>query len=358
MNSSSKGTSGVVDLGTVLTNLNDAINGLSEGNSNATRNDFIVAQYAGGGTSTKTYHRRSLAKIFAALNASDITTALGYTPYNATNPNGYTTNAGTVTSVKVGTTSYTPSSGVVSLPTYPTTLPASDVYAWAKASSKPSYTASEVSALPISGGTLTGTAKIEGIKGLEFNEAAGVSVDAYGNLKHKTPGSGNHWHIDKSDGTKVLSVYTDGTVKTLNGLKVDGSNSRVFGVLKGSNGDNVDIGWDWENKDGAGAYFRSSDYSGQQGDFGFFARKSDGTTVQLVGKPDGTLTWNGQGIVLNNDSRLTNSRPASDVYSWAKASSKPSYTLSEVGASMSVSAISANTSSSCSITGSSNSGKS
>lgn len=65
-----------------------------------------------------------------------------------TNDSGYTTNTGTVTSVKVGSTSYSPSSGVVSLPAYPTSLPASDVYSWAKASSKPSYTASEVSAVP------------------------------------------------------------------------------------------------------------------------------------------------------------------------------------------------------------------
>jgi hypothetical protein len=33
---------------------------------------------------------------------------------------GYTKNAGTVTQVKVGTTAYNPSSGVVSLPAYPT----------------------------------------------------------------------------------------------------------------------------------------------------------------------------------------------------------------------------------------------
>ena len=33
-----------------------------------------------------------------------------------------------------------------------------------------------------------------------------------------------------------------------------------------------------------------------------------------------------------NDSRLSNSRPASDVSSWAKASTKPTYTASEVGA--------------------------
>lgn len=50
--------------------------------------------------------------------------------------------------------------------------------------------------------------------------------------------------------------------------------------------------------------------------------------------------------------------PASDVYPWAKASTKPSYTASEVGISSGVQAITSNTSSSCSITGSSNDGKS
>lgn len=48
-----------------------------------------------------------------------------------------------VQSVKIGTTEYKSGTGVT-LPAYPTTLPASDVYAWAKASTKPSYTKSEV----------------------------------------------------------------------------------------------------------------------------------------------------------------------------------------------------------------------
>lgn len=56
-------------------------------------------------------------------------------------------NAGTVTSVKVGTATYNPTDGVVSLPAYPTTLPASDVYAWAK---KPALDASDVPTLAIS----------------------------------------------------------------------------------------------------------------------------------------------------------------------------------------------------------------
>lgn len=54
---------------------------------------------------------------------------------------------GSVDTVYIGSTEYAPdANGKVTLPTYPTTLPASDVYSWAKASTKPSYTASEVGA--------------------------------------------------------------------------------------------------------------------------------------------------------------------------------------------------------------------
>lgn len=51
-----------------------------------------------------------------------------------------------INKVNVGNTEYTPSDGTVSLPAYPTTLPASDVYSWAKEENKPSYTLSEVGA--------------------------------------------------------------------------------------------------------------------------------------------------------------------------------------------------------------------
>ena len=44
------------------------------------------------------------------------------------------------------------------------------------------------------------------------------------------------------------------------------------------------------------------------------------------------LTVGGSNVVTTTDSRLTNSRVASDVYPWAKASVKPAYTPSEVGA--------------------------
>ncbi len=49
-----------------------------------------------------------------------------------------------------------------------------------------------------------------------------------------------------------------------------------------------------------------------------------------------TNTWRPLGTTADtacagNDTRLSNARPASDVYSWAKASSKPSYTWNEIG---------------------------
>lgn len=72
----------------------------------------------------------------------------GYATQSWVTSQGYTTNIGTVTQVKVGTAAYNPSSGVVSLPAYPTTLPASDVYSWAKASTKPSYAWSEIGSKP------------------------------------------------------------------------------------------------------------------------------------------------------------------------------------------------------------------
>ena len=39
------------------------------------------------------------AGYITSITSSDVTTALGYTPYNSSNPNGYTSNVGTVTSV-------------------------------------------------------------------------------------------------------------------------------------------------------------------------------------------------------------------------------------------------------------------
>ena len=59
------------------------------------------------------------------------------------------------------------------------------------------------------------------------------------------------------------------------------------------------------------------------------------TDVPSGAKFTDTNTWRPLGTTADtacsgNDSRLSNARPASDVYAWAKASSKPSYSWSEI----------------------------
>ena len=128
---------------------------------------------------------------------------------------GYADSAGSANSVAWGNVSGRPSS-----------MPASDVYSWAKASSKPSYSWSEISGRPSS-----------------------------------LPANG-------------------GNASTVNGHTVNA---------------NVP----------AGAVFTDTN----------------------TWRPLGTT---GDTACAGNDSRLSNARPASDVYSWAKASSKPSYSWGEI----------------------------
>lgn len=122
-----------------INNLNARLIGIEEGAASMTYVDTAVAGIVNSAPTT-----------LDTLN--ELATALGNDPNFATT---VATQIGQkVDTVKVGTTNYTPTNGVVSLPAYPTTLPASDVSAWAKASTKPTYTATEVGA--ISGVTFNG----------------------------------------------------------------------------------------------------------------------------------------------------------------------------------------------------------
>lgn len=61
------------------------------------------------------------------------------------------------------------------------------------------------------------------------------------------------------------------------------------------------------------------------------ADKITSGTFAIARIPTGDSTSTSSDLVVKcNDSRLSNSRPASDVYAWAKASTKPSYNFSEI----------------------------
>ena len=139
----------------------------------------------------------TMAQVWSALgnstteqiNISHLTTALsGYNPtsnFKTINGNSIIgtgnitigSGGGTVTAVKVGTTTYNPSSGIVSLPAYPTSLPASDVSAWAKAASKPSYSWSEIGSKPAAAGGSTTPVYWTGSGFTECTSYASASVN-------------------------------------------------------------------------------------------------------------------------------------------------------------------------------------
>lgn len=78
------------------------------------------------------------------------------------------------------------------------------------------------------------------------------------------------------------------------GLTLDGNSEHTT----------VDIGWNYTNRDGAYLGLRSVDYSRKPGAFDIGARDGTNSCV-LTGKPDGTLSWGGQKILIQPTSDLT-----------------------------------------------------
>lgn len=126
-----------------------------------TKQDKLVS-----GTNIKTINNQSL------LGSGNITISGG--------------SGGGVTDVTLGGTSVV-TNNVAALPAYPTSLPASDVSSWAKASSKPTYTASEVGALP-------DTTIIPTVPTISTN----ITTDATSDTKTASP--------------KAVKTYVDGIV--------------------------------------------------------------------------------------------------------------------------------------------------
>lgn len=114
---------------------------------------------------TKAYADQSEADALSAAK----TYANGLAKNYATSAQGTKADSA-VQSIKIGTKEYK-SGTTVTLPAYPTTLPASDVSAWAKAATKPSYTKSEVGL-----GNVDNTADAE--KSVKYATSAGSATKA------------------------------------------------------------------------------------------------------------------------------------------------------------------------------------
>lgn len=110
----------------------------------------------------------------------------------------------------------------------------------------------------------------------------------------------------------IVGNYLPLTGGTLTGdLFFAGYNNRVFGIKRTSASagqdvaNNIDVGWDYNNRDGAGAFFRSVEAGTLAGDFGFFARNAT-NQCELLGKPDGTLTWGNANVLTSANVKTIN----------------------------------------------------
>lgn len=123
-----------------------------------------------------------------------------------------------VQSVKIGSTEYK-SGTTVTLPAYPTTLPASDVSAWAKASTKPSYTKAEVGL-----GSVDNTAdKDKSVKYATSAGSAGSATTATTASKLGTNAGAANRPVYFSGGVPVAAnVSTDYLVQGSNQIVLNG----------------------------------------------------------------------------------------------------------------------------------------
>lgn len=97
-----------------------------------------------------------------------------------------------VQSVKIGTTEYK-SGTTVTLPSYPTSLPASDVPSWAKQKTKPTYTASEIGLGNVGNFKAVSTVESQGLTDTEKSNArANIGAQVAGSYASST-----HNHDDK-----------------------------------------------------------------------------------------------------------------------------------------------------------------
>lgn len=207
--------------------------------------------------------------------------------------------------------------------------PASDVSAWAKASSKPSYTKSEVGL-----GNVDNTA--DSAKSVKYATSAGsANAVAWGNVSGKpstfTPSSHTHQTVEGvytgDGGQQAPSYITDSTVKfNMMNTPINGDYSyKDFILMDTYGGSDVPFvtGLGLAKIGAARAFIMSGKKGGKSWDY----------TAELLSTSNYT-SYAAPKSHTHTKSQITDfpsSLPASDVYSWAKASSKPSYTKSEVG---------------------------
>jgi len=246
-----------------------------------------------------------------------------------------------------------------------TSLPASDVYSWAKASSKPTYTASEVGALASNTTYVSTITTTAGTHSAISSKSGAVSFNVPTKTSHLTNDSGFITGITaamvktalgtgsgttkflREDGSWATPAYTTNTDSKLQVAEVTSATqyyplvgtgttaaTRQYDTTgfkyKGTNGTTSAVGSSILELGNSTASGTANNKQAQLVMYGSNAKKA--TITLAAPSADIALALPTSAGTLALTSQIPTTLPASDVYSWAKASTKPSYTASEVGA--------------------------
>jgi hypothetical protein len=138
--------------------------------------------------------------------------------------------------------------------------------------------------------------------------ASSVTFTPFGNISATNVGSA----LVELDSEKQATLVSASNIKTINSNSLLGSGDIV---ITGTGEMNVQA--DWTQADNA-----QDDYIKNKPTLGTAAAKN----IPAAGNASATE------VVYGSDTRLSDSRTASDVSAWAKAATKPTYTAAEVGA--------------------------
>ena len=221
---------------------------------------------------------------------------------------------------------------------FPTSMPASDVYSWAKQSSKPSYTISEVSGnLPAS--RISGTIAAANLPSYVDDVLEYASLS-----KFPTTGESGKIYtaldtnkIYRWSGSAYVVISETVALGTTHSSAGYGDESRAaYNHSTKTSGNphhvtKIDVGLG--NVDNTADSAKSVKYATSAGLAGSVAWSN------VSDKPS-TYAPSSHTHTKAQITDFPTSMPASDVYSWAKQSSKPSYTISEVSGNLPASRIS------------------